>query len=125
MSCSFIIGKSVSEAFRDCNHFINSTIIVFSFCIHTFTEQRKMNHNTSLGEKKADMADTDLSNIDVVLNPRSKEHCEIPPEFPDPLNLPSLGSRSLENKKFQGKETYNKNCQMTSGIHCEGSSLQC
>lgn len=77
-----------------------------------------MNHITSLGEKKADMADTDLSNIDGVLNPRSKE-------FPDPLNLPSLGSRSLENKKFQGKETYNKNCQMTSGIHCEGSSLQC
>lgn len=100
-----------------------STIIVFSFCIHTFTEQRKMNHVTSLGEKKADtcMADNDLSNI--VLNPSSREHREIPPEFPGHLYLPSSGSRSLEDKECQGKETYNKNCQMTSGIHYEGSSL--
>lgn len=82
-----------------------------------------MNHVTSLGEKKADtcMADNDLSNI--VLNPSSREHREIPPEFPGHLYLPSSGSRSLEDKECQGKETYNKNCQMTSGIHYEGSSL--
>lgn len=87
-----------------------STIIVFSFCIHTFTDQRDMNHITSLKEKTADMADTDSSKIDVVLNPSSREHREIPPEFPDHLYLPSLGSRSLEDKECQGKETYNKNC---------------
>lgn len=78
-----------------------------------------MNQDTSLGEKKADMADINLSKI----RPSQRKHREIPPEFPDHIYLPSLGSRSLENKKFQGKETYNKNCQMTSGIHCEGSSL--
>lgn len=53
------------------------------------------------------MADTDSSKIDVVLNPSSREHREIPPEFPDHLYLPSLGSRSLEhveNKKFQGTD---------------------
>lgn len=125
MSCSFIIviNKSVSEALRDCNHFNNNCFFLFVFIP---LQIKEMNYNTSLREKTADMADTDSSKIDVVLNPSSREHREIPPEFPDHLYLPSLGSRSLEhveNKKFQGKETYNKNCQMTSGILCEGSSL--
>lgn len=70
-----------------------------------------MNQDTSLGEKKADLADTDLSKI----RPSPIEHREILSEFPDHPYLPSSGSRSLEDKEFQGKETYNKNCHMTSG----------
>lgn len=70
-----------------------------------------MNQDTSPGEKKADMADIDLSKI----RPSPREHWEIPSEFPDHPYLPSSGSRSLEDKELQGKETYNKNCHMTSG----------
>eukprot|EP00105_Crassostrea_gigas_P029252 XP_011451135.1 PREDICTED: uncharacterized protein LOC105344918 [Crassostrea gigas] len=56
-----------------------------------------MNQDTSLGEKKADMADIDLSKI----RPSPREHWEIPSEFPDHPYLPSSGSRSLEDKELQ------------------------
>lgn len=56
-----------------------------------------MNQDTSLGEKKADLADTDLSKI----RPSPIEHREILSEFPDHPYLPSSGSRSLEDKEFQ------------------------
>lgn len=65
-----------------------------------------MSHTTSLKEKKADMADTDLSMINGCLKPSLREHRMIPPDFQDNQYLPSSGSRSLEHKEFQGKESH-------------------
>lgn len=74
-----------------------------------------MNQDTSLGEKKADLADTDLSKI----RPSPIEHREILSEFPDHPYLPSSGSRSLEDKEFQGKETYKKKLSYDiRQVHC-------